>query len=147
MSREAKPRVLLADDHLQLLSALETLLENACDLIGCATTVAELVEKAEAEQPDVLVVDFRLPDGTGIEACRQVLAAAPGAAIIILTAMDDDEVAAAAREAGAFGYVSKYSAHSQLLPAILAAYETRQAAQTGSAAGLAQRTSGRRSAD
>ena len=121
MTRPQKPRVLLVDDHPEFLWALEKYLQDDCDVVGCATTVAGLIDKAQAERPDLVVVDFRLPDGNGIEACRRVLAALPGLAVILLTAMDDAEVGKAARDAGAAALVSKYDAHSQLLPAILAA--------------------------
>ena len=60
----AKPRVLLADDYVPLLTALTRLLEHEYQLVGYATTVAELFELVEICQPDVVVLDISLPDGT-----------------------------------------------------------------------------------
>jgi DNA-binding NarL/FixJ family response regulator len=131
LTRRPRPRVLLADDNVRLLSALERFLEDDCDVIGRTHTIADLLDKALAEQPDVVVLDLRLPDGDGITACRRLKSLVPDTQIIIHTALEDDEVGKAAIDAGASAYVSKFSDCALLVPVILRAYETRQAAQTG----------------
>jgi DNA-binding NarL/FixJ family response regulator len=114
--------VLLADDHAQLQIALTRLLEPDCDMVGRATTVAELLAEAQTWHPDVVVVDLMLPESNGLDACRQLKAALPAIGIVMLTAMDDPDVRAAAIAAGASDFVPKRLALQRLLPAIRAAW-------------------------
>ena len=117
-----KPRVLLADDHVQLQNALRRLLEPECEMVGRATTVAELIAEARTWRPDVVVVDLMLPDSSGLDACRQLKAALPAIGIVMLTAMDDPDVRDAALAAGASDFVPKRLASQRLLPAIRTAW-------------------------
>ena len=117
----AKPRVVLADDYVPLLTALTRLLEHECHLVGYATTVAELFELVEICQPDVVVLDISLPDRNGIEACRQLRLVHPAVKIVILTAMDDERIRQAALQAGACNFVTKALVHEDLAPAIRSA--------------------------
>jgi CheY-like chemotaxis protein len=113
-----KPRVLLADDYLPLLIGLERLLRHECDIVGRATTVAEVLEAARNHRPDIVMLDLSLPDTNGIDACRRLRAAQPEVKIIVVTAMDDDRIRAAALEAGAADFVPKRMIDTRLLPAI-----------------------------
>jgi two-component system OmpR family response regulator len=110
--------VLLADDFLPLQRALKRLLEPDCEVVGQATTVAELLEEANTRRPDVVVVDLHLPGPDGLHACRQLRSAQPDVGIIMLTAMDDPDMQRAALEAGASDFVSKRMVDRRLLPAI-----------------------------
>jgi DNA-binding response OmpR family regulator len=109
-----------------LLKALTRLLEHDCHLVGHATTVAELFELVDICQPDVVVLDISLPDGNGIEACRQLRLVQPGVKIVMLTAMDDERVREAALQAGAFDFVTKALVHVNLEPAICSAVSERR---------------------
>jgi DNA-binding NarL/FixJ family response regulator len=117
----AKPRVLLADDYVPLLKALTRLLEHTCNMVGHATTVAELFELVDICQPDVVVLDISLPDNNGIEACRQLRLLQPSVKVVMLTAMDDERIREAALRAGACDFVPKASVDEFLESAILGA--------------------------
>jgi DNA-binding NarL/FixJ family response regulator len=122
MELGTKPRVLLADDHVLLRAALTRLLEPECEMVGRATTVAELLAEAQTWHPDVVVVDLMLPESNGLDACRQLKAALPAIGIVMLTAVDDPDVREAALAAGASDFVPKSLAHQHLLPAIRTAW-------------------------
>ena len=113
-----KPRVVLADDYVPLLKALTRLLEHDCELVGYATTVAELLRVAESCEPDVVIVDLSLPDANGIEACRQLRLFQPAIKIVMLTATDDEFIREAALRAGASDFVPKRLVDKRLMPAI-----------------------------
>jgi DNA-binding NarL/FixJ family response regulator len=113
-----KPRVLLADDYVPLLKALSRLLEQDCDLVGYATTAAELFDLAATSAPDVVVLDLSLPDASGIDACRHLRSLQPAIRIVMLTAIDDHLIREAAMEAGASDFVLKRALDEQLMPAI-----------------------------
>jgi DNA-binding NarL/FixJ family response regulator len=88
--------------------------------VAQAGTVAESISEAKRVQPDVIVMDVRLPDGSGIEACREIREAMPETKVIILTSYADDEAVFAAILAGASGYVLKQTRGSALADAISA---------------------------
>jgi two-component system, NarL family, response regulator DevR len=102
-------RVYLLDDHAFVRRGLRHLLEAEPDIevVGEAGTVAEAVPQILALRPDVAVLDGRLPDGHGIEVCREVRAVDPRIKGLILTSYDDDEAIFTAILAGAAGYVLK----------------------------------------
>jgi two-component system response regulator DevR len=102
-------RVFLLDDHEVVRRGLRDVLEQDGDIevVGQAGLAAEALRRIPAVRPDVAVLDARLPDGSGIEVCREVRSADPSIAVIILTSYDDDDALFAAIMAGAAGYVLK----------------------------------------
>ena len=102
-------RVFLVDDHEIVRRGVAELLEREHDLevVGEAGTVAQALARIEATSPDVAVLDMRLPDGDGIDLCRELRSRRPELACLILTAYDDDAAAMSAVLAGAAGYVLK----------------------------------------
>ncbi len=115
-------RVLNADDQVLLRGSLRLLVDSAPDLtaIGEAGTGAEAVDLATREQPDVILMDIRMPGMDGIEATRQITAAAETAAtrVLVLTTFDLDEYVFAALRAGASGFLLKDTRPGDLLAAI-----------------------------
>ena len=101
--------VYLLDDHAVVRRGLRALLEREPDfeVVGESGTVAEAIPQILELRPDVAILDGRLPDGHGIEVCREVRAADPGIKGLILTTYDDDEAMFTAILAGAAGYVLK----------------------------------------
>ena len=101
--------VFLLDDHEVVRSGLRSLLEATDDLVvvGEAGTVADALARIPATHPDVAILDVRLPDGSGIEVCREIRSQFPAIACVMLTSYADDEALFAAIMAGAAGYVLK----------------------------------------
>ncbi|MEY3773731.1 MAG: hypothetical protein RLZZ129_511 [Verrucomicrobiota bacterium] len=108
-SHPAKIRVLLADDSEVVRAGLRALLgaEPGITLVGEAASVAEAVRAARQFHPDVILLDIRLPDGTGVDACRQILQDAPETRVLILTSVVDDALLDEAIRAGTHGYLLK----------------------------------------
>ncbi|WP_432492611.1 response regulator [Kineococcus gypseus] len=101
--------VFLADDHAVVRAGLRSLLEADGDVrvVGEAGTAAEAVAGITVLQPDVAVLDGRLPDGSGAEVCRQARMVSPRTRCVILTSYDDDEALLTSVLAGAAGYLLK----------------------------------------
>jgi two-component system response regulator DevR len=102
-------RVFLLDDHEIVRTGLRTLLEETDDIVvvGEAGTVAEALARIPPTRPEVAVLDVRLPDGSGVEVCREIRSRMPEVACVMLTSYADDEALFAAIMAGAAGYVLK----------------------------------------
>jgi DNA-binding NarL/FixJ family response regulator len=102
-------RVFLLDDHELVRRGLRDLLEAEDDLevVGEAGTAAEALARAPAARPDVAVLDVRLPDGDGVEVCRELRSDHPELRCLMLTSFADDEALYSAILAGASGYVLK----------------------------------------
>jgi two-component system, NarL family, response regulator DevR len=113
-------KVYLLDDHEIVREGLRALLEAAGDLevVGESGSAVEATARIPALRPDVAVLDNRLPDGTGIEVCRDVRAVDPSIKALILTSYDDDEALFAAIMAGASGYVLKEIGRQDLAAAV-----------------------------
>lgn len=118
-------RVLLVDDHEVVRVGLKSLLTGSAGLevVGEAATAAEAVRAADRLRPDVVVLDVRLPDGSGIEACREIRNARPETRVIMLTSYSDDEALFAAIMAGAAGYLLKQARGRDLVHAIRTVHE------------------------
>lgn len=118
-----KTRILLVDDHDIVRLGLMTLLNDQRDMevVGEANTAGEAVKAAEKLQPDVVLMDIRLPGEGGIEAARQVTRRVPISKVVMLTSFADDELVVRAIRAGAVGYVLKQVGNEELLRAIRAA--------------------------
>jgi DNA-binding NarL/FixJ family response regulator len=113
-------RVVLADDQPLVRTALRMVITDVPDLevVGEAGTGAEAVELAEAEHPDVVVMDLRMPGMDGIEATRLITEGTSGARVIVLTTFDDDDYLYGALRAGAAGFLVKDMALDDILAAI-----------------------------
>ena len=99
-------RVFLLDDHEIVRTGLRSLLESTDELevVGEAGTVAEALARIPALRPDVAILDVRLPDGSGVEVCRDIRAQMPTTACIMLTSYADDEALFASIMAGSVSY-------------------------------------------
>ena len=119
----AKTQILLVDDHDIVRLGLITLLNDQPDMevIGEASTAAEAVRAAVKLQPDVVLMDIRLPGEGGIEAAAQITRSVPNSKVVMLTSFADDELVVRAIRAGAVGYVLKQVGNEELLRAIRAA--------------------------
>ena len=116
-------RVLIVDDHEVVREGLRTLLtrRDGMEVVGQAANVQEAIAEAAKMKPDVIVMDVRLPDGSGIEACREIREARPETKVIMLTSYADEEAVFASIIAGAAGYVLKQTRGAVLADAIAAA--------------------------
>jgi DNA-binding NarL/FixJ family response regulator len=117
---EPRVSVLLVDDHEVVRMGLRTLLEKRENLaiVGEAGSVAEAVSAARHSRPDVIVMDIRLPDGNGVEACREIRGDLPDTKVIMLTSYADDEAVYGSIMAGASGYLLKQTRGHNLAEAI-----------------------------
>jgi two-component system, NarL family, response regulator DevR len=113
-------RILLVDDHEVVRDGVKALLQATDDIIVTAeaSSVREAVDEADRARPDVVVMDVRLADGSGIEATREIRARHPKTAVIMLTSFADDEALFASIMAGASGYVLKQVKGGELVRAI-----------------------------
>ncbi len=123
----AATRVLVVDDHEVVREGLRTLLgkQKGMTLVGEAATMKDAVEAAARAKPDVVIMDIRLPDGSGIEACRTIRAARPATGVIMLTSYADDEALFASILAGAAGYLLKDAKGQSVVDAITAVAQGR----------------------
>jgi two-component system response regulator DevR len=113
-------RVFLLDDHEIVRRGIADLLQAEPDIVvvGEASTVAEALRRIPAAAPHVAVLDARLPDGSGIEVCREIRSSTPEIRCLILTSYDDNDAIFAAVMAGAAGYLLKEIRGSYLIDAI-----------------------------
>ncbi len=102
-------RLLIVDDHEVVRQGLVALLDRreGFQVVAEAGTVAEAVEMAQRHLPDLVVMDVRLPDGSGIEACREIRSELPATRVVMLTSYPDEEAVLSAIVAGASGYLLK----------------------------------------
>jgi DNA-binding NarL/FixJ family response regulator len=116
-------RVLLVDDHPVVRAGLRGMLaaEGAITVVGEAGSGAEAVATAAAVEPDVVLMDLRMPDGDGVTATERILAANSAIKVVVLTTYETDADILRAVEAGAAGYLLKDAAPAELSRAVLAA--------------------------
>lgn len=112
--------VMIVDDHEVVREGLRALLNRRAGMsvVSEAGTVAQAISEAERTQPDVIVMDVRLPDGSGIEACREIRQSRPGTRVIMLTSYADEDAVFASILAGAAGYLLKQTRGAALADAI-----------------------------
>ena len=115
-------RLLMVDDHEVLRLGLRTLFSEAggFEVVGEAGTMAEAVSKAHALHPDVVLMDVRLPDGSGVEACREIRTQRLQTRVLFLTSYADDDAVLATILAGAQGFLLKEVGSEELLRAVRA---------------------------
>jgi DNA-binding NarL/FixJ family response regulator len=115
-------RILIADDHPLFRDGMHGLLDSVPDteVVGEATNGDEAVSQAATLQPDVILMDIKMPGINGIAATREILAASPHIGILMVTMLEDDESVFAAMRAGARGYVLKGANQADILLAIRA---------------------------
>jgi DNA-binding NarL/FixJ family response regulator len=113
-------RLLIVDDHELVRAGLRALLAEARDveIAGEAGTVAEAVREAARLAPDVVLMDLRLPDRTGLEACREIVSNAPRTRVLFLTSYSDQQAVMSTVLAGACGYLLKDIGYQRLVGAI-----------------------------
>lgn len=109
MTTPARIRVLLVDDSEMVRTGLRTLLgvEPTIEVVGEADGVASGVAAAVRLAPDVVLLDIRLPDGSGVEACRRIRKESPATRVLVVTSMLDDTIVDESVRAGAHGYLLK----------------------------------------
>ncbi len=120
-------KILIADDHEVVREGLKALLQRQPEfvLVGEAETPEEAVQKALDTGPDVVIMDIRFPQGSGIEACREIIQSQPTSKVIVLTSYADDEAVFASIMAGASGYVLKQIGSQGLMEAVRSVYQGR----------------------
>jgi two-component system response regulator DevR len=113
-------RLLLVDDHEVVRQGLVALLDRrpGFHVVAEAGTVQESISQARLHRPDIVVMDVRLPDGSGVEACREIRAELPETRVIMLTSFPDDEAVLSAIVAGASGYLLKQIRARDLVSAL-----------------------------
>jgi two-component system, NarL family, response regulator DevR len=113
-------RLLVVDDHEVVRQGLAALLDRreGFQVVAEAGSVAESIEQARRHKPDIVVMDVRLPDGSGIEACREIRAELPETRVVMLTSYPDEEAVLSAIIAGASGYLLKQVRARDLVAAL-----------------------------
>ncbi|MBP6469970.1 MAG: response regulator transcription factor [Chloroflexi bacterium] len=124
-----KIRVFLADDHDVVRRGLQALIESEDDMevVGMAKNGAEAVQRAAIYQPDVILLDMKMPLKNGLEALVEIMAQRPDSRVMMLTSFSDDATLFAAIKAGALGYLLKEAQGSELVRAIRNTYEGKSA--------------------
>jgi two-component system response regulator DevR len=113
-------RLLVVDDHEVVRQGLVALLDRrpGFQVVAQAGSVQEAIAQARLQRPDIVVMDVRLPDGSGVEACREIRAELPETRVIMLTSFPDDEAVLSAIVAGASGYLLKQIRARDLVAAL-----------------------------
>jgi DNA-binding NarL/FixJ family response regulator len=113
-------RLLVVDDHEVVRQGLVALFDRreTFQVVAEAGTVAEAVDQARRYRPDIVIMDVRLPDGSGIEACREIRADLPDTRVVMLTSYPDEEAVLSAIVAGASGYLLKQVRARDLVAAL-----------------------------
>jgi DNA-binding NarL/FixJ family response regulator len=141
-----KIRVLLADDHAVVRQGVCQFLveEGDIEVVAEASDGAEAIQLVETHQPDVAVLDIRMPGMTGVEAARRIKERFPEVKILILTAYDDDPYVFALLEAGADGYVLKTSSGDELVRAVRTVNQGESALSPAIASKVVQQATSRK---
>ncbi|MBC7227641.1 MAG: response regulator transcription factor [Thermoflexales bacterium] len=137
-----KIRVLLADDHAVVRQGIRRFLEEADDIevVAEAGDGREALEQVWEHRPDVVVLDIRMPEMSGVEATRRIKERFPEVRVLILTAYDDDPYVFALLRAGADGYVLKTASGDELVQAVRTVYRGKSALSPEIATKVVQQT-------
>ena len=134
MSPTDRIKVMLVDDHSIVRDGLRAVLDRSAEfqVVGQASDGVEAVRAARCLAPDVIIMDVRMPNKDGVEACREIMDVLPDTRILILTAATEEDAVIEAVAAGATGYLQKYSGKEELLEALreVAAGRLRLPAET-----------------
>lgn len=122
-------KILLIDDHVLFREGLAAIIrpQEDIEIVGMGGTVREAIEMAKTLKPDVLLMDFHLPDGVGVDAARKILEDDPSSKIIFLTMSEEDEDLFAAIRSGAKGYLMKNIHPPELISAVRSVYNGESA--------------------
>jgi DNA-binding NarL/FixJ family response regulator len=117
-------RIIIVDDHVLFREGISSLLRSEPDfqIMGLAGSVEEAIDLAYNTKPEIILMDFTLTDGTGVDATRKILAEQPDCKIIFLTMSEEDEDLLAAIRAGAKGYLLKNMRPTKLVAALRSVY-------------------------
>ncbi len=117
-------KILIVDDHVLFREGLAAIVRPEADIqiVGMAGTVREAIERSGEQKPDIVLMDFNLPDGTGVDAAQKILAENPLCKVIFLTMSEDDDDLFAAIRCGAKGYLMKNIHPPELIAAIRSVY-------------------------
>ncbi len=139
-------RIILADDHAVVRQGTAELLKREPDLdvIAEAENGLQAVELTQHLKPDIVIMDIRMPELSGIEATKQILETAPGVRVLVLTAHEDDEYLFSLLQAGASGYLLKTAPVSDLVKAIRHVHEGQSSIDPSIVHKLVERFSGRK---
>ena len=113
-------KLMLVDDHPVIRLGLSALFQTVPHfrVVGEAATAADAIATARSVQPDVVIIDVRLPDGSGAEVCREIRAERPGTRVIMLTSYDTEDAVMASIVAGAAGYFLKETDPDRLVEGV-----------------------------
>lgn len=117
-------RVLVVDDHLMFAQALVKALEGESDMhvVGMAGNAAQAAAAARELRPDIVLMDYDLPDGTGATATQAVRMESPSSRVVMVTSFSDEQVLIAAIEAGCSGFITKHKAVEEVVNAVRMVY-------------------------
>lgn len=143
-AERAEPiRVMVVDDHRSFSESLQMAIDMQSDLacVGIASSVGEAVALAAEQRPDVVLMDFRLPDNTGTEGTRLIKEMYPDARVVILTGHTDPEAMAKAASYGACGFLPKERSLREILHAVRTAGEGGMLVEPSALASVLERIS------
>ena len=122
-------RIIIVDDHILFREGLASIIRQEPDIevVGLAGTAGESIQAARELKPDIILMDFNLPDATGAEATQQIIQDSPGCKVIFMTMSERNEDMLAAIRSGAVGYLLKNMAPSKLVAALRAVHQGESA--------------------
>jgi DNA-binding NarL/FixJ family response regulator len=115
---QKRPRVIVADDHPEMVKAICRLLALDCEVVGTVSDGADALGAAQRLVPDVVVIDLNLPTVSGLDACRQITQMRPETKVIMFTAANDPHLRRRAFEMGASAFVCKVASDDDLLSVV-----------------------------